>query len=730
MHEQLPTIKAADLVTPGGNESSTLVDTILLPVADGRAKIFGLFSVTHENHGVRDAIGRILRTHLDLARTSMDGNVNIPRRFESMLSDLNASLAEVAKEAGAFPITQFEAVIGVMTEHQLFTSGLGNLNALFLHKTAERRFVIYELHAQFRTDTETTWEKPFVTVLDGEIHPGDIFYVATRTPSSAIALSDLQDVLITLPPAGALQRVRQFLPHDTMYGALCFSASEEERGGPPKKTNPITSLTQLGDMKHDTADLLNDEGTNITGFLRKAVALLSGKLSSPGSRGYKSLAKRVARVLIQILGILLIGVIQGVKITGNFVFMLLRRIFDAKRTTEGTTNRELRTTSALRTSLSHHVGRLRTMPRHRKYIIGGVVGVLLLLFVTVTYMGSASERHDAENAFATTVSRVEEKTSAAEASLIYNDTDKARGLLTEAAALLETLPNDNSNHEAKITELSTALQELQAKIRKVVIVEPSTIAEIGSNDVGIATFVGVQGALYAFAMDANVLRISELERTITKIATSNGTMSSVKSAAEEGANIVFIDGSKRLGRVDTTLNTLKAITSGVDTIASAEDVVSYNGALYVLSAAAQQIVKMRAQGDGYEAGTNWISARSSDLTGARAVAIDGSLFVLTANDVIQYKSGNEVAWQHDAIEPALKNPVDIWTSVDSKYLYILDSSEGRVVVYNKESGDVVIQYTSDALKGAIGFVIREADKQILVALPNKVVAFTATHLLQ
>ena len=103
-------------------------------------------------------------------------------------------------------------------------------------------------------------------------------------------------------------------------------------------------------------------------------------------------------------------------------------------------------------------------------------------------------------------------------------------------------------------------------------------------------------------------------------------MSGVKSAAGEGTNIVFIDGSKRLGRVDTVLNTLKAITSGVDGMASADDVVSYNNALYVLSAAAQQVVKMRAQGDGYEAGTTWISARSSDLTGARAIAIDGSMF--------------------------------------------------------------------------------------------------------
>ncbi len=728
MSEQLPIIKAADLVTPSGVQDDNLIDAVLLPVDGGRAKIFGLFSVTHENHGVRDAVGRIMRTHLDLAKSAMAGDANIPRRFETVLTDLNASLAEVAAEAGNFPITQFESVIGVVTEHQLFTSGLGNLNALFLHKTAERRFVIYELHAQFRTDAESTWEKPFVTILDGEIHPGDIFYVATRTPATAIALADLQDVLITLPPAGALQRIRQFLSHDTAYGALCFTAVEEERAGPPKKTNPIASLAQLGDMKHETADLLGEQSTNITGFVRRVVAFLSDKLAAPGSRGYKSMLKRVMRVLVQVLGILLVGFMQLVRTMSRLLFTLVRRIFDASRKSgwqRGSDNGD-----ALRMTVNRRITALRDMPRSRKYVIGGIAGIIILLFVSVGSIGRASERRKIEDAFQTSVMRVEEKTSAAEASLIYNDTDSARALLTEAAALLETLPTDRKEHASRVAELSTTLAVLQAKIRKITLITPTTVAELGADEVGLATLVSVQGTLYAFAMDAELFRINELEHAITTQSPSNGAMSGVHTAAEEGANIVFIDGSKRLGRADVTANTVKPVTSGVEGLASAEDIVSYNDAIYVLSAASQQITKMRAQGDGYEAGTAWISARSSDLTLARAIAIDGNLFVLTPTDVVEYKSGREVPWDHDPVEPALKDPVDIWTGIESAYLYILDSGEGRVVVYDKASGDVVTQYASDALKGSVGFVVRESDKQILVALPNKILTFTATHLLQ
>ena len=60
-------------------------------------------------------------------------------------------------------------------------------------------------------------------------------------------------------------------------------------------------------------------------------------------------------------------------------------------------------------------------------------------------------------------------------------------------------------------------------------------------------------------------------------------------------------------------------------------------------------------------------------------------------------------WVHDAAEPQLKDPKDIWTDVDSKYLYILDSGEGTRRCHDKESGDIVTQYASTSLNGAIGF---------------------------
>lgn len=720
MAEHRFTIKAADLVTPSAGVPDFSVESVMLPVDAGKATVFGLFTVNDHRQEVREAIGRIMRTHLEQAAQSMVGEANVPRRFEAMLGDVNAALAESAASAAqTVPLSAFEAVIGVMTNTQLFISGIGNLLAVFLHKTAERRFVIYELNAQFGADAEATWEKAFVTILDGELQQGDIFYVATRTPSQAISLSELQDVLVTLPPAGALQRIRQFLPHDAPYGALCFHIAEDERGGPPKKMNPIASLNQLGNTKSETADLLGEQGSDVIGFVRRVAGSISTQLAAPGSRGYKSIAKRTARAIVQVIAALIVIVLQIIRGLGNLAVRAVTWTSDRFGTRQGPNPAE---------RMKNQLARVKNLPPASKYIGASILGVVLVLAVSVGYMNHQGAKRKSEEAFKSTVSRIEEKTTAAEASLIYDDTEQANRHLTEAAVLLETLSADTAAHESQIATLKSSLEAIMGRIRHVTEVATTVVAQVSDG----AQFVGVApttSGLFGLTVDGKLYQINELEHTVTAEQNTNGSIGSIMNVASEGANLLFLDSNKRLGRADVATNTLNPVTSGVDALASAEDVFLYNGTLYVLSAASQQVVKMRAQGPSYEAGTNWISNRATDLTPARDLAIDGAIYIVTNNDIIRFRNGNEAPWERETLEPALGDPADVWTDIESKYLYILDRSGGRVIVYEKETGKLVMQYTNADFASAVSFIIREKENTILVATPTKIVSFPATHLL-
>jgi hypothetical protein len=712
-------IKAALHATPAKTGATLLVTPLMVPVDDGKATVFGLCAIVDARPEVTEIITQILRGHLEQAAQSMGGETNIPRRFEIVLAEVNASLAEAASEF-ALKLNNFEAVVGVLTGTQLFISGLGNLLAIFLHQTTDRRFVIYELNEQFRTDTEATWDKPFITVLDGELQPGDIFYVATRTPNGSIAQGELQDILITLPPQGALERIVQFLPHEQQYGALCFHVASDVKSGAPRMMDPIASLTELGLTKSNTADLLGEQSTNISGAIKRFANSLTAELASPGARGYKAMAKRTLRTVVQILAALAVGIVEGGKLLGKLVIKIAQRLRRQDDTGE----------FQLKQKILQPVNKFRALPQSSKMLIFGILAVVVVLTGSVLFMTRAGANKKHEEIFAAAASAVAEKTTAAEASLIYNDTNQARNLLTEAATLLETLPADSRSHQDKINKLQTGLTEALGKIRHIAIVTPTTVAAL-PDGTKLSTISLAGTTLYGISASNQLFRINELNNTAEDQSATVGTIGQIVKAASEGNNLLLIDANRQLGRADVTAKSLNPISSGTTGMASVEDIALYNDALYVLSASSQQIVKMRAQGTNYEGGTAWISDRASDLTSAKALAIDGDLWVLTDKDVVRFKSGREVPWVHDALDPTLSQAIDVWTSLESPYLYILTKDEGgRIIVYNKETGKLVTQYKTPELANAVGFVVREAEKQIMFATPTSIWSFAATHLLK
>ncbi len=631
-----------------------------------------------------------------------------PRRFEAMLVRVNADLARLGGES-RMPLKKLKSVIGAMTDSQVFLSGIGNAHTLFLHRTAERRYVIYELDQQF-ADADISWEKPFVTVLDGELNPGDVLYIGTRIPPQALALTDLQDILITLPPEGALDRAQQFVPANCRYGAIAFHVIEEPRSGPPKKANPLVSLASFEETKHRTADLLGEQMPDPFGNMTSFAQALRKRLSAPGSRGAVTLGKRALALAIATAVALLRLVRRGAQFAWGKMSPGNLRYLPSDLFARGHV--------ALR--------RAAALSRTTKIAVA-IVGVLVITLAGTLYESKASKlAAEIEAAYQTTIDKIEEKRTAAEASIIYHNTKDAQTAIGDALALIAALPRDTGERSARAAELEAALGALLAKTRGIEIVVADTVA---TTDVTMTAFLAVGNDI--FALDGNVTpyRLNELNATVERVDVGTSPLSGLVAASAEGDNILAVDVTKRLGRVSLSSRTASPLTSGVAGLASVEDIVVYNDNLYALAAASQQIVKMRPQGLGYEAGTTWITARDSDLGRARAMTIDGSVYVLVGSRIVKFESGRERPWEHAPIDPGLEQPSDMWTSIDSAYLYILDSA-GRVVVLEKTTGNLVVQYVSSQFANAVGFVVRESDNRLLVATPSTVYAFTVTHLLE
>ena len=197
-------IKSAEILVTS-EKNPPIIRNRLSSIPGKDSCVFGLVQVTGTPDAEKEEFADIVIKHVQYLEDLLKNESNIPRKFEQILQKVNDELNEKHKNCPRLALSTFSAVIGIQTENQLFLSGIGKLHAVFLHKTAKQRYVVYELDKQLNEGQD--WEKPFITVLDGEFHHGDIFYLATRINVNEITLSDLKDNLVTLPAQGALERI-------------------------------------------------------------------------------------------------------------------------------------------------------------------------------------------------------------------------------------------------------------------------------------------------------------------------------------------------------------------------------------------------------------------------------------------------------------------------------------------------------------------------------------------
>ncbi|NCQ54563.1 hypothetical protein CO057_02000 [Candidatus Uhrbacteria bacterium CG_4_9_14_0_2_um_filter_41_50] len=703
---------------------SLLISNIVYPLSKTGDAIFGLVRVLGKPNNTRMRLVETIEDRLRRFKETLGGDVNVPRRFEQLLQALNEDISAVMQEEKRIPLSDFHVVIGVINDNQIFTSGVGNLSTLFMHRSAKQRFVIYELEDQFKGNEDITWDKLFVSVLDGELNQGDIFYIATRISAREITLAEMQDILVTLPPSGALKRISQHLNPKTAYGAICFQVLEEPEAGPPKKINPLSSIQHLDETQEQTEVLLGAQKPDFAKWVISITSPVLKKLSAPGTSGTKSALKQTMRLLIRGTAALIVALITA----GAYLLSIIKNIVSRTPAAYKVAKNATKKAPALKNKLQEKLNSFKALSPNTKYASFGLILVVIVLAGSLTIFGIQRSNQKQNTIFESMIERIIEKKNAAEASLIYDDTEQAKKLLDEAIALLNTLPIEKKTQEDRISEIAAELETVMLEIQGIEYVDVSTIAQISTDDT-CATASQINGVIYCLTANGGIFRVNELDKNFSSEESAKGSIGEVVMSANKNNDLVFIDSNKVLGLADIQNKTLNPIVSGTGTLSSIEDLLIYNDNLYVLSAKDEQVVKMRPRGDGYEGGTNWISSLNSNLDDARSFTIDGDVFVLLSNKIIKFSSGIEQTFTFDNVEPAITDAIDIWTDVKSEHIYILDRAEGRVIVYDK-NGKLIAQYMNDELKNGINLIVREDNKTIVIMTATKALSFAASHLLK
>jgi hypothetical protein len=168
---------------------------------------------------------------------------------------------------------------------------------------------------------------------------------------------------------------------------------------------------------------------------------------------------------------------------------------------------------------------------------------------------------------------------------------------------------------------------------------------------------------------------------------------------------------------------------------STREVVSFDGNMYVMSAADNQVWKYESGNLG-SAPEPWLAAGPDvDLGKVRRMAVDGRIYLLMADgNISKFKSGRLEEKMALDVHPELLSPVDMSTTPTGSCLYIVDSYNRRIVVMSKDGkqqwqllppdkstlfDDIRSVYVDDALRT---MWIASGSKLLQVALPAEIPA--------
>ncbi len=164
----------------------------------------------------------------------------------------------------------------------------------------------------------------------------------------------------------------------------------------------------------------------------------------------------------------------------------------------------------------------------------------------------------------------------------------------------------------------------------------------------------------------------------------------------------------------------KAQTITIPISAQIADFRFYEGKFYLLDTNNKTILKALTNG-----AVDWISGVAPKPTMPVSFAIDKNIWILNApNELLRYYKNAFEEKLAVSADPEIKNPVKIWTSLYNQYIYALEPSQKRLMIFDK-TGKLIKQYANEKLDNLRDFTV-SSDKKIYILNGAEIYEITET----
>ncbi len=690
----------------------------------------------------------ILRERLD--------SIKIEHIFESALAKTNKKLAEfLHSEKIKFNPSLANITVGVVYKDSLHFSSLGKNKALLIFKQkAATKYKLADISEKTTTASAKTQSlnKLFSNVLSGSLPPAGYFVICNETLSEYLSTKQLIDIITKLPPAGAVEQIKNLLLTINAYIPFLAIIIKNQAGAEsaeikkiPEQLATSLSIDNLNKTEAATEKLLTPAGVLKTKtWLSPLLSLASGfnfKSFNQGSQKMFLLKDKIflkkrpawltAKKLINTLKIIIYYSI-------NFF------IFAYKTITNKEKLKEL-AKSIIAGLRAGYVAVVRTIFRiifwykklnKKNKILLGIALICLLFFAqNLIWLTLKNKQVKTQDNYNQAVSALEQKQNQIDASLLYGNEAGAKTLLAEVKILLDQLPRRTSGQKELLDKLSAKNSVQLEKITHVIKIEaPVELANFSNLNATAQplNIILANGKIYA--ADSQLKSIYSLDlnnQLITAIADLGKPISQLlypaKFSAKGGDDKIYYFNLNNIMEFDAKTESIALLNIESNfNLNNTVDIKGFNGRLYFLDAKNNKITRLNKSGSEFANAYSWL-AEDADLTSSVSLDIDGSIYVLKNNgEVLKFTKGKIDTFSLQAIEPVISSATKILVSPEQKYIYILEPANKRLVIFDK-SGKFLNQYLINGFNDLKDFTVDETSKKIYFLNGTSVYVIDGQH---
>lgn len=699
--------------------------------------VFGLFEIESTDSLQQEIMEGLAREVVDAFYHAEQFSPD--RALEQAVQHLNQKIQTILPEVGDDWVKQFAGVIAVVHGVDVHFSAVGRIAAFIIQQNN-----IVDLHQPSAQAPQPL--KVFSNLMSGKLNPQSSLFFSTETILDFMSKEKLKRIVAEKTPQRVVTELNGLLAEDTTntnFGALILRIQPAQSLSPAQSDIP---LIQPEPVRHDSMyDLVNKErntrdllAPSLWQSVKRSAAEnwqewrgkekvtqrpmgeeVPAKTYTPAPTsptvGRTAKAAGGAAVMTSIWKVLkkiLAAIWRGSLVAFSTVLNLFRK--------KPAVRKPLYSSMSSRTTgwVTRLVIWFKSLSLSRKILL--ITGIVVLFVVAQTVVSKGRNGGTTQTAnYEQTIDQVDVKINEAKAALLYDNEETARAALTQAQTLLDSIPKDSKVFEDEGQSRADSIAKEINTINHVTVVEsPSVVGNYNSINPSISVnrLVKLGASLFSFdAGNASIYRLNTEDKTTSVVASSGDSSTLYTSAhkASPGTALVVIN-NKRLGLLNPVAGSVDDVEAEFpNKDRSVVDAESFGTRLYALDAAAGQIVRFQQADGKYGEGSQWLTDNSVSVSGAKAMAIDGSIYVLQSNGTVAKFFGGKAQtdFSISALSPNLAGALDITTDENTTNLYVLDPANKRVVVLDK-TGKLLNQYTSPAFDNLKGMVVEEANKVI------------------